>query len=58
MAPDLRDYMTKIRADKSQQAQDDPLQHPAQGAALMELNRRLERDPLEGMDAWLQRHGR
>ena len=32
--------------------------HPAQGAALMELNRRLERDPLEGMDAWLQRHGR
>jgi hypothetical protein len=58
VAPDLRDYMTKIRADKSQQAQDDPLQHPAQGAALMELNRRLERDPLEGMDAWLQRHGR
>ena len=58
VAPDLRDFMTKIRADKSQQAQDDPLQHPAQGAALMELNRRLERDPLEGMDAWLQRHGR
>ena len=32
--------------------------HPAQGAALMELNRRKGRDPLEGMDQWLQRHGR
>jgi len=32
--------------------------HPAQGGALTELNRRKGRDPLEGMDQWLQRHGR
>ena len=36
----------------------DAAAHPAQGGALMELNRRMGRDPLEGMDAWLQRHGR
>jgi len=36
----------------------DAAAHPAQGGALMELNRLLGRDPLEGMDSWLQRHGR
>ena len=35
----------------------DAAAHPAQGSALMELNRILGRSPLKGMDAWLKRHG-
>ena len=35
----------------------DAAAHPAQAAALMELNRRAGRDPLEGMDAWMKKHG-
>jgi hypothetical protein len=36
----------------------DAAAHPAQAGALMELNRRLGRDPLEGMDEWMRKHGR
>jgi hypothetical protein len=32
--------------------------HPAQSSALMERNRLLGRDPLEGMKAWMKKHGR
>ena len=32
----------------------DAAAHPAQAGALMELNRRLGRDPLEGMDEWMR----
>lgn len=36
----------------------DAAAHPAQAGALIELNRRLGRDPLEGMDKWMRKHGR
>ena len=49
-------YSTGFRPEEVESR--DAAGHPAQGGALMELNKLSGRGPLEGMDAWLQKHGR
>ena len=63
-------YADSFDSDTSKQEQKDPFAnvwsaipsdaaaHPAQAGALIELNRRLGRHPLEGMNEWMRKHGR